>query len=126
MVFRMVRRSGLLYRIVSSLAAVCFDCLLEVVWLATNTARLGFATMVRNHDSLAATDPERTSLATRRRGSGHLPISDPANHVTARARHGCPGCSSATLETRGRWTDAFRTSQPTKMMVCSMHLKSRN
>src|SRR5947207_13467359 len=31
MVFRMVRRSGLLYRIVSSLAAVCFDCPLEVV-----------------------------------------------------------------------------------------------
>jgi hypothetical protein len=56
MVFRMVRRSGLLYRIVSSLAAVCFDCLLEVVWLATNAARLGFGTMVRNHDSLAATD----------------------------------------------------------------------
>jgi hypothetical protein len=57
MVFRMVRRSGLLYRIVSSLAAVCFDCLIEVVWLATNTARLGFGTMARNHDSLAATMP---------------------------------------------------------------------
>jgi hypothetical protein len=79
MVFRMVRRSGLLYRIVSSLAAVCFDCLLEVVWLATNTARLGFGTMVRNHDSLAATGAERTSVAPWRRGSGHLPISNLAN-----------------------------------------------
>jgi hypothetical protein len=86
MVFRMVRRSGLLYRIVSSLAAVCFDCLLEVVWLATNTARLGFGTMVRNHDSLAATDAERTGLAQRRRGSGHLPTSNLANNVTARVR----------------------------------------
>jgi hypothetical protein len=27
MVFRMVRRSGLLYRIVSSVAAIRFDCL---------------------------------------------------------------------------------------------------
>jgi hypothetical protein len=59
MVFRTVRRSGLLYRIVSSLlfsslAAVCFDCLLEVVWLATNALRLGFGTMARNHDSFAA------------------------------------------------------------------------
>ena len=72
MVFRMVRRSGLLYRIVSSLAAVCFDCLLEVVWLATNTARLGFGTMVRNHDSLAATGAERTSVAPRKRASSHF------------------------------------------------------
>jgi hypothetical protein len=86
MVFRMVRRSGLLYRIVSSLAAVCFDCLLEVVWLATNTARLGFGTMVRNHDSLAATGAERISVAPRRRGSGHLPISNLANNMTARVR----------------------------------------
>ena len=39
MVFRMVRRSGLLYRIVSSLAAIRFDCLSEVVWLAANAAR---------------------------------------------------------------------------------------
>jgi hypothetical protein len=86
MVFRMVRRSGLLYRIVSSLAAVCFDCLLEVVWLATNTARLGFGTMVRNHDSLAAAGEERTSVAPRRRGSGHLPTSKLANNMTARVR----------------------------------------
>jgi hypothetical protein len=42
--------------------------------------------MVRNHDSLAATDAERTSLAPRRRGSGHLPISNLANNVTARVR----------------------------------------
>jgi hypothetical protein len=48
MVFRMVRRSGLLYRIVSSLAAGCFDWLLEVVWLATNTASLGLGPKVRN------------------------------------------------------------------------------
>src|SRR5712675_576669 len=73
MVFRMVRRSGLLYRIVSSLAAVCFDCPLEV-WLATNTPRLGFGTMVRNHDCLPPPMPERTRLAPRRRGSGHPPI----------------------------------------------------
>jgi hypothetical protein len=32
MVVKMVRRSG--FRIVSSVAAVAFDCLLEVVWLA--------------------------------------------------------------------------------------------
>jgi hypothetical protein len=37
----MVRRPGLLCRIVSSLGAVCFDCLIEVEWLATNTASLG-------------------------------------------------------------------------------------
>jgi len=37
MVFRMVRRSGLLYCIVS--AAIRFDCLSEVVWLAANAAR---------------------------------------------------------------------------------------
>jgi hypothetical protein len=40
--------------------------------------------MVRNQDSLAAADAERTSLATRHRGSGHLPISNLANNVTAR------------------------------------------
>jgi hypothetical protein len=62
--------------------------------------------MVRNHDSLAATDAERISLAPRRRGSGHLPISNIANNVTARvrrARHGSPSCSSSTLETTERW-----------------------
>ena len=52
--------------------------------MATNTARLGFGKIVRNHDSLAATDAERTSLAPQRRGSGHLPISNLANNVTAR------------------------------------------
>src|SRR5712671_3904594 len=75
MVFRMVRRSGLLYRIVSSLAAVCFDCPLEVVWLATNTARLGFGTMVRNHDSLAATDAPTNppgAAAPRKWASSHF------------------------------------------------------
>jgi hypothetical protein len=58
--------------------------------------------MVRNHDSLAATDAERIGLAPRRRGSGHLPISNLANNVTARV-HGCPSCSSTNLETKGRW-----------------------
>ena len=53
MVFKRVRRSGLLYRIVPSLAAVCFDCLLEVVRLATNTESLGLGPTVRNHDPLA-------------------------------------------------------------------------
>jgi hypothetical protein len=42
--------------------------------------------MVRNHDSLAATGAERTSVAPRRRGSGHLPISNLANNMTARVR----------------------------------------
>jgi hypothetical protein len=86
MVFRMVRRSGLLYRIVSSLAAVCFDCPLEVVWLATNAARLGFGTMVRNHDSLAATDARTNAPGAGRRRSGHPPISNLANNVTARVQ----------------------------------------
>jgi hypothetical protein len=86
MVFKMVRRSGLMYRIVSSLAAVCFKCQLEVVWLATNTARLGLGTKVCNHDSRAASDAERTSLAPRRRGSGRLPISDLASNVAAHVR----------------------------------------
>jgi hypothetical protein len=72
MVFRMARRSGLLYRMVSSLAAVCFDWLIEVVLLATNTVRLGFGTMVRNHDPLAATDAEPTSLAPRKWASSHF------------------------------------------------------
>lgn len=49
----------------------CFDCPLEVVWLATNSARLGFGTMVRNHDSLAATRC-RTSLAPRKWASSHF------------------------------------------------------
>jgi len=42
--------------------------------------------MVCNHDSLAVTDGERTSLAPRRRGGGRLPISNLANNVTARVR----------------------------------------
>ncbi len=86
MVFRMVRRSGLLYRIVSSLAAVCFDCPLEVVWLATNTARLGFGTMVRNHDSLAATDARTNpsgAAAPRKWASSHF---ESRHDVTARVR----------------------------------------
>jgi hypothetical protein len=55
MVFKMVRRSGLVYRMVSSLAAVA----LIVIWggrSATNTARLGLGTKVRNQDSDASSD----------------------------------------------------------------------
>jgi len=72
---------------VSSVAAVCFDCLLEVVWLATNTARLGLDKMVRNHDPLAAAAAERPSLATRRPGSGRVPISNLPAQTHAHRSH---------------------------------------
>jgi hypothetical protein len=42
--------------------------------LATNTARLGFGPVVRNHDSLAATDAKPTGLTPRRRTVGILPF----------------------------------------------------
>jgi hypothetical protein len=86
MVFRMVRRSGLLYRIVSSLAAVRFAWLLEVVWLATNTVRLEFGTTARNYDSLTTGDANKPpgAAAPREWASSHFDYSQQWDGVAAR------------------------------------------
>jgi hypothetical protein len=80
MVFRLVRRSGLLYRIISSLAAVCFDWLLEVgeVGDATNTRRLGLGIKASNHDS-----HRRWRCRTNRLGAA-APMKWAASHFEAK------------------------------------------
>jgi len=66
--------------------------------------------MVRNHDSLAATMPQRTAW---RRGAAkwHLPFRiSPQCDGASRVRHGCPSCLSTILDKRTQeMSGALRT-----------------